>query len=284
MPSSTLPTYYLPPPHAAHLSRSVPSSKPRPPRATLLDNLLTDLITTSDLNTSRDEVPIPPSRVKSKYLGVAVDNDLHLLKHSISERNVSDSRRSAQDLNLVEKLMEDHKRELKELEKIKYQLKVEKEENAKLRRENERMKEDHARKMDDLREANKRALKILMGLQRDEFICWSRGLKPYLREIDQAVRNRIDNWEKNVRSNGYHEAYHQSKQLRKPLEPLTPEVVEMERRRSSSPEGDLNMGVSGRKSPSKARRDRTIRRTRRISGLELGQNAEERDRHPFARC
>ncbi|OCF55181.1 hypothetical protein L486_07294 [Kwoniella mangroviensis CBS 10435] len=288
MPSSTLPTYYLPPPHghppphSSHLSPSVPSPKPR--RPTVFDDLFTDLITsldksTSDLSTSREDIGIAipsSSPMKSKYLGV--DNDLHLLKHSISERNLSDSRRSAQDLNLVDKLMEDHKKELKEFEKVKQQLKEERELNSRLKMENHKMKEQHEQKIEEMKKANKKALKILMGLQREEFLNWSNGLKPYINQIDQAVRDRINNWEKSVRvrTSGYQN--HGLKEVDKNLN------LDLERRRSSSPEPEPDK-TGGSKSPSKSTKEKTIRRTRRVSGLGIGENEKEKakEKHPFAR-
>ncbi|WVQ70327.1 uncharacterized protein L199_008553 [Kwoniella botswanensis] len=279
MPSSTLPTYYLPPPHhhplphSSHLSRSVPSPKPK--RPTVFDNLFTDLITsldksTSDLNTSREDIAISipsSSRMRSKYLGL--DNDLHLLKHSISERNLSDSRRSAQDLNLVDKLMEDHKKELKEFEQVKQQLKEERELNSRLKMEIYKMKEQHEKKIEEMKKANKKALRILMGLQREEFLNWSNGLKPYINQIDQAVRDRINNWEKSVRvrTNGYQN--HGLKDVDKNLD------LDLERRRDSSPGPDP--GKTGdRKSPSKSMKEKTIRRTRKVSGLGLAEKEKEK--------
>nr|XP_018264084.1 uncharacterized protein I303_03962 [Kwoniella dejecticola CBS 10117]OBR86242.1 hypothetical protein I303_03962 [Kwoniella dejecticola CBS 10117] len=313
---SPLPSYYIPPPHPSHLSRSTSAL---PERHKIFDGLFADLFPTLDastpltteteIETDGPVIPMPEERggqsgriarsrnfnnstndnvdcrheadrpkVPPKLLGV--DNELSRLKHSISERNLNDRRRSAQDIETIDNLIADHKREMREFERVKAELVEEKALSARLKEENKRLQREYEGKIEEGKKANKKALKILMGIQKEEFLSWAKELRPYIHEIEMGVQRRISDWQSDVTATGKG----RSAKVEEKDNLKMNRVVKT--RRSSSPESEADIAHDARrrngtrspaKSVKKKNRDRNTGRDERVSVLPLNE------RHPFAR-
>ncbi|WRT66919.1 uncharacterized protein IL334_003884 [Kwoniella shivajii] len=260
MPSSKVPTYYLPPPHSRPMTSSTTTSisakassstsilpkRPTIPNVYLFKDIL------SALGESSSEPEHEPKYVhedKAEDIPhiaretLAVDNELHRLKRSISERNLSNNRNTQHDIQSIEKLLHQHKLEKMEFDRTKIELSKEKDLNTRLMRDMEKMKMKFQDRLEESQKANKKALKILMGLQRDEFISWSKELIPHLQQIDSGIKMRIKNWEKTARKGG---------------------DMTTREKRDSSPDSainvmDRNRKKDGRRSPGKSIGTRSVR-------------------------
>ncbi|WWC69666.1 uncharacterized protein I206_103609 [Kwoniella pini CBS 10737] len=192
---SPIPSYYIPPPYPSHSSHL-------PKRPKVYDNLFSTL----DSSNETDNPVAPLSREQKQFTyqskplseKIEINNELKNLKHSISERNLNDKRRTNKELELINNLIKNHKLELLEFEKTKKELIEQKEMIKKFKNENEKLQKE----FEEFKKSNKKALKILMNLQKDEFLFWSGNqLKPYLKEIELGIKFRIKNWQNNNHNN-----------------------------------------------------------------------------------
>ncbi|WWC85272.1 uncharacterized protein L201_000134 [Kwoniella dendrophila CBS 6074] len=291
MPSSALPSYYIPPPHITSSSQSSRStSSTLPKRPSIFDNVVVDLLSAIGNTTTHTETASfrsrssgNPPKVPPKMALLGVDGELHKLKHSISERNLIDSRRSTKDLKAIDRLMENHRKELKEIQKIKKELEEERRTRQRLEIEKEEMRSKYENRLEETQKANKKALKILMNLQKQEFLKWSKDLRGHLPEIEVGIKKRINNWEKSARSNDNPHKEHKGETRRYTTPQQGIQVQEEDKHvemieRSSSPESDTattqKLQKPLRRKPSKNGREKGARFNRMSPIIE---------KHPYAR-
>ncbi|OCF40160.1 hypothetical protein I317_06049 [Kwoniella heveanensis CBS 569] len=131
---------------------------------------------------------------------VQVHGELKKLKHSISERNLSTSARYKSDIQLLDRLILAHRAEQLETSNLKADLAAERELTRSLQLRLLEQKAKHAEEVEGMGKANRRALKVLMELQKEEYLSWAREvLEPNMEIIELGVRRRIANWERGKR-------------------------------------------------------------------------------------
>ncbi|WVF72405.1 hypothetical protein IAT40_007220 [Kwoniella sp. CBS 6097] len=131
---------------------------------------------------------------------VQVHGELKKLKHSISERNLSNSAKYKTDIQLLDRLILAHRAEQLEMSDLKAELAAERELTRSLQFKLAEQGAKHAEEVDGMGKANRRALKVLLELQKEEYVSWAREvLEPNMEIIELGVRRRIANWERGKR-------------------------------------------------------------------------------------
>ncbi|WVR05000.1 hypothetical protein IAU60_002012 [Kwoniella sp. DSM 27419] len=125
-----------------------------------------------------------------------VHGELKRLHHSISARQLVDRERNHHDRQSVERVLLAHRREQAEHARVRAELAAERELSKRLRSQLEERETRCEGEMAAAQRASKRAIRVLMDLQRDEFVSWDHRLGERLEEVELGVRRRIANWER----------------------------------------------------------------------------------------